>query len=100
MDVKKKLTWLLLLLRLPATHKAERVAIWRKLKKSGAIQIQTSTYVLPDEPAGYESSLQNANIWRQIRSCPETVSRDPADRLLQLPASSGCGNAFAKNGRG
>ena len=55
MDVKKKLSWLLLLLRLPATHKAERVAIWRKLKKSGAIQIQTSTYMLPDEPARYES---------------------------------------------
>src|SRR5947209_5652947 len=55
MQVKKKLTWLLLLLRLPATHKAERVAIWRKLKKSGAIQIQTSTYVLPDEPARYEA---------------------------------------------
>ena len=54
MPVKKKLTWLLLLLRLPATHKAERVAIWRKLKKSGAIQIQTSTYILPDEPARYE----------------------------------------------
>ena len=32
MPVKKKLTWLLLLLRLPATHKAERVAIWRKVK--------------------------------------------------------------------
>ena len=54
MPVKKKLTRLLLLLRLPATHKAERVAIWRKLKKSGAIQIQTSTYVLPDEPGRYE----------------------------------------------
>jgi len=55
MQVKKKLTWLLLLLRLPATHKAVRVAIWRKLKKSGAIQIQTSTYILPDEPARYEA---------------------------------------------
>src|SRR6267143_5591467 len=54
MPVKQKLTWLLLLLRLPATHKAERVAIWRKVKKSGAIQIQTSTYILPDEPARYE----------------------------------------------
>jgi len=54
MPVKKKLTWLLLLLRLPATHKAERVAIWRKVKKSGAIQIQTSTYILPDEPTRYE----------------------------------------------
>src|SRR6201998_11690 len=53
--VKNKLSWLLLLVRLPATHKAERVAIWRKLKKSGAIQIQTSTYVLPDDPARYET---------------------------------------------
>jgi hypothetical protein len=55
MSVKTKLSWLLLLARLPATQKAERVAIWRKLKKSGAIQIQTSTYVLPDEPARYEA---------------------------------------------
>ena len=55
MVVKQKLTWLLLLVRLPATHQVERVAIWRKLKRSGAIQIQTSTYVLPDEPARYEA---------------------------------------------
>src|SRR5262245_24887420 len=55
MRVKKNLGWLLLLVRLPATHSAERVAIWRKLKKSGAIQIQTSSYVLPDEPSLYET---------------------------------------------
>src|SRR5215471_826009 len=55
MPVKQNLTWLLLLVRLPATHTAERVAIWRKLKKSGAIQIQTSTYVLPDHPTQYET---------------------------------------------
>src|SRR6266849_6739229 len=54
MQAKKKLTWLLLLLRLPATHKAERVAVWRRLKKMGAVQIKTSTYLLPDEPAQYE----------------------------------------------
>ena len=55
MAVKKNLSWLLLLLRLPATHTAQRMAIWRKLKKSGAVQIQTSTYVLPDAPARYET---------------------------------------------
>ena len=55
MRAKKNLTWLLLLVRLPATHSAERVAIWRKLKKSGAIQIQTSTYILPDGPPRYET---------------------------------------------
>jgi hypothetical protein len=55
MSAKQNLAWLLLLIRLPATHSAERVAIWRKLKKSGAIQIQTSTYVLPDDPPRYET---------------------------------------------
>jgi len=55
MTVKTKLNWLLLLVRLPATHKAERVAIWRKLRKTGAIQIQTSTYLLPDQPSCYET---------------------------------------------
>ena len=54
MPVKQNLGWLLLLVRLPATHTAQRVAIWRKLKKSGAIQIQTSTYILPDNPPQYE----------------------------------------------
>jgi hypothetical protein len=47
-------SWLLLLFRLPATHKTARVALWRKLQKSGAIQIKTSTYLLPDHPAQYE----------------------------------------------
>ena len=55
MLAKKNLAWLLLLVRLPATHSAERVAIWRKLKKSGAVQIQTSTYILPDDPGRYET---------------------------------------------
>jgi hypothetical protein len=47
-------SWLLLLFSLPATHKTARVAIWRKLQKSGAIQIKTSTYLLPDTPTQYE----------------------------------------------
>jgi len=34
--------------------KTERVAVWRRLKKIGAVQIKTSTYLLPDEPAQYE----------------------------------------------
>jgi hypothetical protein len=55
MPAKKNPAWLLLLVRLPATHSAERVAIWRKLKKSGAIQVQTSTYILPDDPPRYET---------------------------------------------
>ncbi|MFL6521034.1 MAG: chromate resistance protein ChrB domain-containing protein [Chthoniobacterales bacterium] len=39
---------------MPATHKTARVALWRKLQRSGAIQIKTSTYLLPDRPQQYE----------------------------------------------
>lgn len=46
--------WLLLLFSLPTSRKTERVALWRRLKKVGAVQITTSTYLLPDEAAQYE----------------------------------------------
>jgi len=46
--------WLLLLFSLPTNRNTERVAVWRRLKKIGAVQIKTSTYLLPDEPAQYE----------------------------------------------
>ena len=82
MQVKKKLTWLLLLLRLPATHKAVRVAIWRKLKKSGAIQIQTSTYILPDEPARYESFQW---LTQEIRSAGGDATLVRAREIEGLP---------------
>src|SRR5436853_4135179 len=50
----KATSWLLLLYSLPANRNTERVAVWRRFKKMGAVQIKTSTYLLPDEPAQYE----------------------------------------------
>jgi hypothetical protein len=47
-------SWLFLLFNLPAKQSSERVKVWRRLKKFGAVQLKTSTYVLPDEPAHYE----------------------------------------------
>jgi hypothetical protein len=47
-------SWLLLLFSLPTNRNTERVAVWRRLKKIGAVQIKTSTYLLPDEPAQHE----------------------------------------------
>jgi hypothetical protein len=82
MPVKKKLAWLLLLARLPATHKAERVAIWRKLKKTGAIPIQTSTYILPDEPARYESFQW---LTQEIRSAGGDATLVRAREIEGLP---------------
>jgi hypothetical protein len=50
----KATSWLLLLFSLPTNRNTARVAVWRRLKKIGAVQIKTSTYLLPDEAAQYE----------------------------------------------
>ena len=47
-------TWLLLLHALPTRRNAERVNLWRKLKKFGAVQLKTSGYILPDKPEHLE----------------------------------------------
>jgi hypothetical protein len=49
-----QIPWLLLLYSLPAHRNTERVAVWRRFKKVGALQLTTSTYLLPDRPAHYE----------------------------------------------
>jgi hypothetical protein len=53
-EAVKSTSWLLLLFSLPTNRNTERVAVWRRLKKMGAVQIKTSTYLLPDETAQHE----------------------------------------------
>ena len=50
----KSETWLLLLYALPTRRNTARVSLWRKLKSFGAVQLKTSAYLLPDQPANYE----------------------------------------------
>jgi CRISPR/Cas system-associated endoribonuclease Cas2 len=52
MEVPK--SWLLLLYGLPAKSSSERVNLWRKLKKFGAVQLKNSAYVLPDTATHFE----------------------------------------------
>src|SRR5215472_6190886 len=66
MKAVKSTSWLLLLFSLPTKRNTERVAMWRRLKKIGAVQIKTSTYLLPDETAQYE---QFQWLAQQIRDC-------------------------------
>src|SRR5947207_5046550 len=49
-----KPSWLLLLYALPTRQNSERVDLWRKLKKFGALQFKTSAYVLPDTQLHHE----------------------------------------------
>lgn len=45
---------MLLLYSLPAHRNTQRVSVWRRFKKIGALPLTTSTYLLPDQPGHYE----------------------------------------------
>jgi hypothetical protein len=46
--------WLLLMFTLPADKASQRVEVWRKLKKYGAIALRSSGYILPNRPETQE----------------------------------------------
>lgn len=46
--------WLFLMFQLPARAASQRVSVWRKLKKYGALPWRDSAYILPNTPAHLE----------------------------------------------
>jgi hypothetical protein len=48
------LPWLLLMFTLPARRASERVSVWRKLQRYGAMTLPSSGYVLPNNPVNQE----------------------------------------------
>lgn len=46
--------WILLLYELPTAKSSQRVNLWRRLKKFGALSLKTSAYLLPDTPSHLE----------------------------------------------
>src|SRR5512146_2921378 len=46
--------WLLLIFSLPAKRASERVQVWRKLKRHGALPLRSSGYVLPNNASNQE----------------------------------------------
>jgi len=47
-------SWLLLVFTLPTARASERVGVWRKLQRYGAIALPASGYVLPNNPVNQE----------------------------------------------
>ena len=46
--------WLLFIFRLPTRRASQRVAVWRRLKRYGALPLKTSGYILPNSPLNQE----------------------------------------------
>jgi hypothetical protein len=74
--------WLLLLYSLPTKRNTERVAVWRRLKRIGAVQLTTSTYLLPDQPALYE---QFQWLAKQIRDSGGDATLVRAQEIEGMP---------------
>ncbi|CAM5319172.1 Chromate resistance protein ChrB [Streptomyces narbonensis] len=50
-DTERRARWLLLLVRLPASPSRHRVAVWRELRKVGALSLGQGVWAVPDVPA-------------------------------------------------
>jgi hypothetical protein len=79
----------LLVFNLPAKQASVRVDVWRKLKKSGALPLRTSGYLLPNNPAHQERFEWLAAVIRKYRgeaSVAQVTSFNglPRDRIVQL----------------
>lgn len=51
---KRDLKWLLLTVTLPTKRASQRVEVWRKLQRYGAVPLGNSGYLLPDSPSNEE----------------------------------------------
>ncbi|MFJ4028382.1 Chromate resistance protein ChrB [Paenarthrobacter sp. NPDC089989] len=54
--IEKDIAWILLLVQVPAQPSRHRVAVWRELRKTGAVPLSPGTWVLPAHPA-FEEGL-------------------------------------------
>ncbi|MBB5159753.1 Chromate resistance protein ChrB [Saccharopolyspora phatthalungensis] len=50
MTVEQPMRWLVLVVRLPAQPSRHRVAVWRELRRVGALSLGQGTWALPDVP--------------------------------------------------
>src|SRR5512142_2311916 len=81
--------WLLLMFSLPVKQASERVEVWRKLKKYGALALRTSGYLLPNTPENLERFEWLAAAIRKYKgqdSVAQVHAMDdlPADKLQQM----------------
>jgi hypothetical protein len=83
MDVTAKSVarWLLLVYRLPSNRSSQRVEIWRKLQRYGALALRSSGHVLPESGANQEKLEWLATAIRNYRGDASVVRVQGFDDL-------------------
>lgn len=73
--------WLLLVFSLPSGRASERVEVWRKLQRYGALALRSSGYVLPNQPANQEKLEWLATAIRNYKGQASVVRVQAFDDL-------------------
>ena len=73
--------WLLLMYRLPSSRASQRVEIWRKLQRYGALPLRSSGHVLPESEANQEKLEWLAAAIRNYRGDASVVRVQGFDDL-------------------
>jgi hypothetical protein len=77
----KRAPWLLLIFSLPVKRASERVQVWRKLKRHGALPLRSSGYVLPNGPINRERFEWLASAIRKYKGEASVVQVHAIDDL-------------------
>jgi hypothetical protein len=77
----KQAPWLLLTFTLPAKSASQRVEVWRKLQRYGAVPLGNSGYLLPNNPANQERFEWLATAVRKYGGEASVVQVQSIDNL-------------------
>jgi hypothetical protein len=78
---KSTIPWLLLTFSLPAKRASQRVEVWRKLQRYGAVPLGNSGYLLPNNPANQERFEWLATAIRRYAGDASVVKVQSIDNL-------------------
>ncbi|MDQ8703863.1 chromate resistance protein ChrB [Streptomyces sp. LHD-70] len=81
--------WLVLVIKLPAAPSRHRVAVWRELRKVGALSLGQGTWAVPDVPAFADGVRRAVELTERAEGQAVTLqaagrSVEDADRLKSL----------------
>jgi hypothetical protein len=60
----EEVSWLVMLVQVPSEPSRHRVAVWRELRRSGAVPVGQGTWTAPDVPVCRESAAKARNLAR------------------------------------
>lgn len=75
----QKIDWVLLLPQIPSEPSRHRVAVWRQLRKAGAVPVSTGVWALPAGPAFQDDVDRAGELCRKGGGALAVIDASPRD---------------------